>query len=747
KYRSKYLGITFQESATYTPPALPVHVSIRLEPVTGAPSEEQVIKVQDAIRLYHQFSNASHTQRARNSHVNPTPRETINTNLASTVERAANPVEEPGTGRTNNIGTGADAVTSAPPVQPMQDPGIRDAIERSNRLAEQANQIIERSNQLVERSNQIAERSNQLAERSSQPADQSDRIGERFNQLFERLDQHLEQSNELAKESTRPVEKIGDVLGNINKVLVRIQHAIVRNHKGNTVRALDCLVNEKGETPGVSHTTPNRPFASFSKAALAMAAHPGWYPPRQVCSPPELPAYLREAYALKPIVGIPNDDEVIGIHSVIHAVNQVSVVPGMRNPSLLMNLSDHLFSVQMARYRIKYSLITFPTDATYTPPNLPAHITVNLAPVSGTPTDEELMKVQDAFQTCQDMRRFPSMFDAHVNMELSQHLFDLQMARHMRLAGESQPSPVSQWTTDPPHIAERAPHPTEEVTFGTNNAGMGADATIYQPLQVAPGVQELMEQSNRLAERFNQLLERSNELAERPDRPESNHLFERFGQVLERLAQLAEQPQRPAEPDRLAERFNQLLARFNQVVDQSNQPAEQLNRLAERVNELIERSNQNHERPRPSMEELGMPLTKIGDILGNINRVLVRIQHAIVRSHKGNNAHAVACLVNEKGEAPGVGEDPLLCSHISTVQYTLREITLGHAGSPANLLQVVVNHTPENFYLHDHYLGHFLHFYNTGEGLCDTQSKTTLLAGKECAARKRLENYFSSCLG
>ncbi|CAE6423358.1 unnamed protein product [Rhizoctonia solani] len=263
KYRSKYLGITFPENTVYNPPVLPVHVPIQLEPITGAPSEEQVIKVQDTIRLYHQFSNVPSMFDPR---VNmellehlfdiqmgkpvqkylliPSPDLSSllvisTTTLAKTVERAANLVGEPG----------------------IEDAGIRDAIERSNRLAEQANQLIERSNQ-------ITERSNQLVEQSSQSVDQSNRFEERFNQLFERLNQHLEQSNELAKQSTRPVEKLGDVLGNINKVLVRIQHAIVRNHKGNTIRALDCLVNEKGETPAMSHTTLGRSFANFPSTSM-----------------------------------------------------------------------------------------------------------------------------------------------------------------------------------------------------------------------------------------------------------------------------------------------------------------------------------------------------------------------------------------------------------------------------------------------------------------------------------------------
>ncbi|KAG8730791.1 hypothetical protein FRC11_005799, partial [Ceratobasidium sp. 423] len=55
-----------------------------------------------------------------------------------------------------------------------------------------------------------------------------------------------------------------------------------------------------------------------------MADYPGWYPPGQVCRPPDLPAYLKNVYDLKPIVGVPSDEEVIGIHAVMQAANRAS---------------------------------------------------------------------------------------------------------------------------------------------------------------------------------------------------------------------------------------------------------------------------------------------------------------------------------------------------------------------------------------------------------------------------------------
>ncbi|KDN34408.1 hypothetical protein RSAG8_12507, partial [Rhizoctonia solani AG-8 WAC10335] len=377
-----------------------------------------------------------------------------------------------------------------------------------------------------------------------------------------------------------------------------------------------------------------------------MAGHPGWYPISQVCYPPELPAYFKNISDLKPIVGVPKDTEVVAIHSVMHAANRVAGVPGMHDPKFFMKLAGHLFNVQMARYRSKYSLITFPSDATYVPPVLPAHITINLESVSGAPSDDDITKVQDAIQIHQELRRVPSMFDAHINMELSQHLFDLQMARHMCVAGEGQPIHEPQAVAihdGPTHVVEETPDIPEEMIIATNNAGTGANATgVYQAPQLAPGIdiRELMKQSNQLAKQFNQLLERSNELAERSrqtmDQSSAHVLAERFNQVLDRITRLAETPHQPAERhDQLAERFNQLFERFNQLVEQSNQPpqraneltersnefADKANQLAEQLNELFERSNQLSEQANESGERLG-------DILGNINKVLMRIQHA-----------------------------------------------------------------------------------------------------------------------
>ncbi|KDN36159.1 hypothetical protein RSAG8_11040, partial [Rhizoctonia solani AG-8 WAC10335] len=485
-----------------------------------------------------------------------------------------------------------------------------------------------------------------------------------------------------------------------------------------------------------------------------MVDHPGWYPPGQVCYPPELPASFKNIHDLKPIVGVPSDDEVIRIHTVLHAASRVSGVPGMHNPNFFMQLADHLFNVQMARYRSKYSLLTFPSDATYTPPALPTHISVNLEPVSGAPSDDGITKVHEAIQTYQELRRIPSLFDARVNMELSQHLFDLQMARHMRTAGESQPRPVFRGTAEPAspaQIADNTQHSSEEPVTATNNVGTGANAAgTHQIPQPAPGidVRELLERSNQLAERFNQLLERSNELEDRrnppADQPSSQTLAERLSQVVERLTQLVEQSHQPTEQsDRLSERFNQLFERLNQLVEQSNRPAQRANELAERshefadrANQLAEQLNQSHERSNQLSEQANKTWEQLRDVMGNVNRVLMKVQHAIVRNHKGNTINALDCLVNEKGETLALDSVLRLGFRFSS-----------HAGIPNSRVPVVIDGAVQDINVPDSWLGSFLRFYGIDDGLCTGATSINLKEGTVAEAKQRLGKYLSSCLG
>ncbi|KAJ1300490.1 hypothetical protein OPQ81_005304 [Rhizoctonia solani] len=483
-----------------------------------------------------------------------------------------------------------------------------------------------------------------------------------------------------------------------------------------------------------------------------MAYHPGLYLPSQVCFPPELPVSFKNVYDLKPIVGVPNDEEVIAIHTIIHAANRVSGIPGVHDPKFYMKLSDHLFNVQMVRYRSRYSPITFPSDATYTPPVLPSHVSINLESVSGAPSDDEIMKVQDAIQTYQELRRFPLLFDAHTNMELSQYLFDLQMARHMQSAGQTQPNLEPQSAVGPEYTSQTAqntPKTTEEPIITTNkNVGGGANVVdTPQSLQPAPGVdvRELMERSNHLAERFNQLLERSNELMEHyshmPADPSSSQaLADRFTQVLERFTQVVEESHQPAvQSDRLTERFREPIAQSNRPTQKVNQPPERSTELADGTNLPAGKLNHHPECSKHLVEQFLKPVERLGDMLQNTNRVLASIQHAIVRNRKGNTVNAIDSLVNEKGELPGL-MDTLNRSTIKQLSETFKY-------QPKHNCPVTIDGVSQYCCIPDIWLGDFIGFYGIGDGVCEDTTSNIVLPGKEQAARNKLSDYLTSCLG
>ncbi|CAE6484364.1 unnamed protein product [Rhizoctonia solani] len=151
-----------------------------------------------------------------------------------------------------------------------------------------------------------------------------------------------------------------------------------------------------------------------------------------VYTPPSLPAYLASAHDLKSIVGVPSDEDVKMIHATIRAVNGMSHITGMHDPDLSIQLAKHIFDVQMAVYRSQYSFSLFPGDIVYTPPPLPSHIPVILQPVVGAPSDEELKLVHDMVRAAENLANSPSMFDPDISLKLSQHLFNINIARYIR---------------------------------------------------------------------------------------------------------------------------------------------------------------------------------------------------------------------------------------------------------------------------------------------------------------------------
>ncbi|KAG8688919.1 hypothetical protein FRC11_004508, partial [Ceratobasidium sp. 423] len=219
----------------------------------------------------------------------------------------------------------------------------------------------------------------------------------------------------------------------------------------------------------------------------------------QICSPPDLPPYLKRVCDLKPIVGIPSDDEMIGVHAVIRVANKVVDVQELGDPGLLARLSEHLFEAQMV---------------------LPAHVSVNLESVSGAPSGEQVIKVHEAIRSYRKCSEIPSMFDPHIDAELSQYLFNIQMAKFMS-SFQRQPDSASRETTRPPisaGVIERTTEVTEEPTTtssSTNNIRTGVETVEPQSgqepqptLRCAHGVNqhEVMELSNQLVDRLGEVL-------------------------------------------------------------------------------------------------------------------------------------------------------------------------------------------------------------------------------------------------
>ncbi|CAE6446481.1 unnamed protein product [Rhizoctonia solani] len=168
-------------------------------------------------------------------------------------------------------------------------------------------------------------------------------------------------------------------------------------------------------------------------------------------TPPALPAHLATIYDLKPITGQPTNEQVITIHAAMRAVNAEAQVEFLICATLSYRSNYHniysafrwvdvlaiatvdrrLIRGLIAVYRNAYPLSILPRDNTYAPPSLPTHIPITLETVTGSPSNEQLKTAQDAMRIVES-RGYGPLFDADLNMHLSQHLFNLQLARYIQ---------------------------------------------------------------------------------------------------------------------------------------------------------------------------------------------------------------------------------------------------------------------------------------------------------------------------
>ncbi|CAE6437783.1 unnamed protein product [Rhizoctonia solani] len=121
-----------------------------------------------------------------------------------------------------------------------------------------------------------------------------------------------------------------------------------------------------------------------------------------------------------------------------------------------MQLSQHLFSAQTAVFQADYStsLITGERSV-FAPPVLPPHIPGTLNRVVGIPSDDDIKAVQNAVQSVENLVNSPQLFDADLSMKLSQHMFNLQIARYVHDSSQA-PQPTQE--------AEKAPCLSQEVS-------------------------------------------------------------------------------------------------------------------------------------------------------------------------------------------------------------------------------------------------------------------------------------------
>lgn len=224
-----------------------------------------------------------------------------------------------------------------------------------------------------------------------------------------------------------------------------------------------------------------------------------------ILTPPRLPDYLSAVHSLKAIAGKPADKDVKAIHAVIRALNSVAHLPTFHNPDLSMQLSQHLFSAQMAVYQANYSMCLMPGDkSVYTPPTLPAHIPGKLNKIVGAPSDEEIKSTQSAVRTLESFAIHPHLFDEDLGMKLSQHLFNIQFARYMRDSRRGEFASDNQAEDWVP-----APQPTqgsEEVWVPANppieysDSEEQTDTPVPQPEHVSEPPLELVQLGDALKE-------------------------------------------------------------------------------------------------------------------------------------------------------------------------------------------------------------------------------------------------------
>ncbi|CAE6473257.1 unnamed protein product [Rhizoctonia solani] len=255
-------------------------------------------------------------------------------------------------------------------------------------------------------------------------------------------------------------------------------------------------------------------------------------PSQTILTPPDLPSYLAGVHDLRPIVGKPTDEEIKGIHAVIRALNAIVHLYTVYDPNLSVQLSQHLFGAQMGTYYIpllsawllsdvlwvdsclssqsfdkfatksKFPILITRQDcadialkSVYTPPTLPSHIPSTLDQVVGTPSVEDIKSAQGALRSAENLVTSPQLFDADLNMRLSQHLFDLQFARYMHDLGQGES--ISGGETVPPSVPQPVPEPQDVSDANPPAPSLEREKQVNTPI---PPPEQVPETPSELAQ-------------------------------------------------------------------------------------------------------------------------------------------------------------------------------------------------------------------------------------------------------
>ncbi|KAG8731496.1 hypothetical protein FRC11_003986 [Ceratobasidium sp. 423] len=135
----------------------------------------------------------------------------------------------------------------------------------------------------------------------------------------------------------------------------------------------------------------------------------------------------------------------------------------------------------MAVYRNEYPPSAFLMDNTYTPPTIPSHIPISLGPVVGAPSDEELESAHSAVRIMENLANTPFIFDATLSTKLSQHLFNIQLARYLQDSTQGQ---FSQAPTRPHTPCEEPSLAVVNVPTSGNDT---SDVGVQEPIPVESG--------------------------------------------------------------------------------------------------------------------------------------------------------------------------------------------------------------------------------------------------------------------